>query len=135
MAAWVTNEKRGTALPVCAAMYCSDSLTIERRLQHIHEHRVMHRDIKPANIFIASQCIKLGDLGLGRSLNTDSQEAFSKVRAPCICCAAPDRRPDSFVFGQVGTPLYMSPEVLHGQARAGHAYQFVLRCSSEVATK
>lgn len=61
-------------------------LTIERRLQHIHEHRVMHRDIKPANIFIASQCIKLGDLGLGRSLNTDSQEAFSKAWAPCSCC-------------------------------------------------
>ena len=53
----------------------------------------MHRDIKPANIFIASQCIKLGDLGLGRSLNTDSQEAFSKAWAPCSCCAAPQRRP------------------------------------------
>ena len=46
----------------------------------------MHRDIKPANIFIASQCIKLGDLGLGRSLNTDSQEAFSQAWAPRSCC-------------------------------------------------
>eukprot|EP00292_Cryptomonas_paramecium_P013614 CAMPEP_0113662532 /NCGR_PEP_ID=MMETSP0038_2-20120614/629_1 /TAXON_ID=2898 /ORGANISM="Cryptomonas paramecium" /LENGTH=226 /DNA_ID=CAMNT_0000577439 /DNA_START=419 /DNA_END=1095 /DNA_ORIENTATION=+ /assembly_acc=CAM_ASM_000170 len=63
-------------------------------IAHMHEQRMMHRDIKPANIFVAgNNVLKLGDLGLGRMLSTDSVEAFSKV----------------------GTPLYMSPEVLHGQ--------------------
>lgn len=63
-------------------------------ISHMHDQRMMHRDIKPANIFVASNnVLKLGDLGLGRMLSNDSVEAFSKV----------------------GTPLYMSPEVLHGQ--------------------
>ena len=62
----------------------------------MHEQRMMHRDIKPANIFISgANVLKLGDLGLGRVFSNESVEAFSKV----------------------GTPLYMSPEVLHGQVR------------------
>ena len=63
-------------------------------ISHMHDQRMIHRDIKPANIFVAgNNVLKLGDLGLGRMLSNDSVEAFSKV----------------------GTPLYMSPEVLHGQ--------------------
>ena len=53
--------------------------------------RIMHRDLKPANIFIANNGnLKLGDLGLGRDFTSQTMEAFSRV----------------------GTPLYMSPEVL-----------------------
>ena len=53
----------------------------------------MHRDLKPANIFIdAHDNLKLGDLGLGRDFTSQTMEAFSRV----------------------GTPLYMSPEVLQG---------------------
>lgn len=62
-------------------------------LDHMHKRRVMHRDLKPANIFVASDgSLKLGDLGLGRFFSSQTLEAFSKV----------------------GTPLYMSPEVLRG---------------------
>eukprot|EP00929_Paragymnodinium_shiwhaense_P006748 TRINITY_DN110709_c0_g1_i1.p1 TRINITY_DN110709_c0_g1~~TRINITY_DN110709_c0_g1_i1.p1 ORF type:complete len:822 (+),score=202.86 TRINITY_DN110709_c0_g1_i1:156-2621(+) len=62
-------------------------------LMHMHGRRIMHRDLKPANIFVATDgSLKLGDLGLGRFFNAQTLEAFSKV----------------------GTPLYMSPEVLHG---------------------
>lgn len=57
----------------------------------MQEHRIMHRDLKPANIFIdKSDNLKLGDLGLGRDFTSQTMEAFSRV----------------------GTPLYMSPEVL-----------------------
>uniref|UniRef100_A0A7S4BXW9 non-specific serine/threonine protein kinase n=2 Tax=Chrysotila carterae TaxID=13221 RepID=A0A7S4BXW9_CHRCT len=63
-------------------------------VNHMHEYRVMHRDIKPANIFLAANaCVKLGDLGLGRAFSSQTYEAMSKV----------------------GTPLYMSPEVLDGR--------------------
>ncbi|DAZ94089.1 TPA: hypothetical protein N0F65_004201 [Lagenidium giganteum] len=61
---------------------------------HLHRARIMHRDLKPANIFLTLQgVVKVGDLGLGRHLSEDTMEAHSKV----------------------GTPLYMSPEVLRGE--------------------
>ncbi|GMH82440.1 hypothetical protein TrST_g12477 [Triparma strigata] len=62
-------------------------------IKHMHEQRVMHRDLKPANIFLTlNGTVKVGDLGLGRELSEHTMEAHSKV----------------------GTPLYMSPEVLRG---------------------
>ncbi|CAK0893010.1 unnamed protein product, partial [Prorocentrum cordatum] len=62
-------------------------------LDHMHGKRIMHRDLKPANIFVSQDdSLKLGDLGLGRFFSSHTLEAFSKV----------------------GTPLYMSPEVLRG---------------------
>lgn len=57
----------------------------------MHEKRIIHRDLKPANILIFSDgSFKLGDLGLGRYMSDETFKAFSKV----------------------GTPLYMSPEVI-----------------------
>lgn len=62
-------------------------------MQHMHEKRIMHRDLKPANIFLTLDgTIKVGDLGLSRELSEHTIQAHSKV----------------------GTPLYMSPEVLKG---------------------
>ena len=67
---------------------------IASALKHMHEKRIMHRDLKPANIFIDQQgSLKVGDLGLSRQLSSQTFEAFSRV----------------------GTPLYMSPEVLQGK--------------------
>ena len=66
---------------------------ISQALVHMHSQRILHRDLKPANIFLTSQGkVKVGDLGLGRFLSEHTLEAHSKV----------------------GTPLYMSPEVLKG---------------------
>jgi len=67
-------------------------------IRHMHEVRIMHRDLKPSNVFVMEDGrLKLGDLGLGRYLDLQSIMAFS----------------------QVGTPLYMSPEVLRGE---GHHF-------------
>ena len=69
------------------------ALQLANALQHMLNMRVMHRDLKPANIFIdGNDNMKLGDLGLGRDFSSQTMEAFSRV----------------------GTPLYMSPEILQG---------------------
>lgn len=69
------------------------SRQLSSALDHMHQKRIMHRDLKPANIFVSIDgSLKLGDLGLGRFFSSQTLEAFSKV----------------------GTPLYMSPEVLRG---------------------
>ena len=66
---------------------------IAEAIRYMHEHRIMHRDLKPANIFLTlGGVVKVGDLGLSRELSENTLQAHSKV----------------------GTPLYMSPEVLRG---------------------
>ena len=70
----------------------------------MHDKRIMHRDLKPANIFISGDgSLKVGDLGLGRVFSDETIEAYSKV----------------------GTPLYMSPEVL----------EFFLKIYSSASTR
>jgi len=60
----------------------------------MNEKRIMHRDLKPANIFISADgTLKVGDLGLSRAFSSETVQAYSKV----------------------GTPLYMSPELLQNE--------------------
>jgi len=62
-------------------------------LKHIHDNKILHRDIKTKNIFLtADGHIKIGDFGISRVLNTNSQNANSIV----------------------GAPYYMSPEMIRG---------------------
>lgn len=75
---------------------------IASALLHMHRKRTMHRDLKPANIFLTAKgMVKLGDLGLGRYLSEATLEAFTKV----------------------GTPLYMSPEMLSGKRGSGYTWK------------
>uniref|UniRef100_A0A7R9VYE8 non-specific serine/threonine protein kinase n=1 Tax=Chlamydomonas euryale TaxID=1486919 RepID=A0A7R9VYE8_9CHLO len=63
-------------------------------VQHMHARRILHRDLKPSNIFItADGRLKLGDLGLSRYFSSRTLQAVTTV----------------------GTPYYMSPEVIKGQ--------------------
>lgn len=63
-------------------------------LDHIHSHKIVHRDLKPENIFITQKnTIKLGDFGISTIL-TDTNQLLNTF---------------------VGTPHYISPEIIRGQ--------------------
>ena len=80
---------RFTEEDVWRVVYC-----IASGLQHMHAHHMMHRDIKPANVYLSRNGdVKVGDLGLGRVLEGGHEQAASVV----------------------GTPYYMSPELISGE--------------------
>ena len=72
-----------------------------------HEFGIVHRDLKPDNIMIArnrdgSDCVKVVDFGIAKAANVEAQKV---TRTGLI----------------VGTPEYMSPEQLAGDALDGRS--------------
>ncbi|XP_074651096.1 serine/threonine-protein kinase Nek1-like isoform X2 [Tubulanus polymorphus] len=63
-------------------------------MKHIHDRKILHRDIKSQNIFSTKRgVIKLGDFGIAKVLN-------STVELARTC---------------IGTPYYLSPEIVENQ--------------------
>jgi len=71
-------------------------IQLSQALKVIHAADIVHRDIKPENIFLhgPTDTVKIGDLGISRSINVHEGER-AKTR--------------------IGTPRYVSPEVLKGE--------------------
>ena len=63
-------------------------------LEYLHYHHILHRDIKSRNVFLVNEdTLRIGDLGLAKVLALQNDYAHTIV----------------------GTPYYLSPELLQGQ--------------------
>ena len=63
-------------------------------LKHIHEKKIIHRDLKSGNVFLMqSGLVKLGDFGIAKNF----QNTMDKAKT------------------MVGTPYYLSPEILENK--------------------
>jgi len=70
-------------------------LELAEAVAYAHDHRVIHRDLKPGNILLTvDDKVKIFDFGIATRLDTEDP------RAAKVC----------------GTPFYMSPEQIRGEA-------------------
>ncbi|MCC6784200.1 MAG: SUMF1/EgtB/PvdO family nonheme iron enzyme [Planctomycetes bacterium] len=97
----------------CAAY----ALGLERRIrllavvcaavEHAHRRGVLHRDLKPSNVLVATTedgpCPKVIDFGIAKAFGDDEASRASLTLAGS---------------GLLGTPAYMSPEQVRGDAQA-----------------
>ena len=60
-------------------------------MKHIHDRKIIHRDLKGGNVFLTKKgIVQIGDLGIAKVL----MQTLAKART-CV-----------------GTPYYLSPEVV-----------------------
>lgn len=63
-------------------------------MHYVHKHRILHRDLKTQNVFLTKDNrVKLGDFGIARVLNAPVEMAVTVI----------------------GTPYYMSPEIMESR--------------------
>ncbi|KAG1697298.1 hypothetical protein DVH05_016582 [Phytophthora capsici] len=75
---------------------------VAQGVDHLHRNRVVHRDLKCGNVFLfQSGRVVLGDFGTSKQLPPASD---SQVLGP-----------EALTSIVVGSPLYMSPEMLEGE--------------------
>ena len=66
-------------------------------VKHVHDRKILHRDINTQNVFMMKNgIVKLGDFGIARVLNSTTDMAQSVV----------------------GTPYYLSPEIVQSNTYA-----------------
>lgn len=87
----------GSLIKDAKGCYLQESLILDiftqscLALKHIHDRKIVHRDIKAQNIFLTKKkIVKLGDFGIAKVLNSTMQ----------LCKSI------------VGTPYYLSPEII-----------------------
>ena len=87
-----------TAGPMAVSDVLQIGIDVAGALAHAHSRGVLHRDVKPSNLLRDGERVVLTDFGLARPI--DAREAGSMTESGDL----------------VGTPLYMSPEQIQGEA-------------------
>ncbi len=91
--------EKGLALRERLKLFCE----VCRGVQHAHQKGVLHRDLKPGNVLVADTGLgcqpKLIDFGIARALEEGDEDLTLTHSAAML-----------------GTPLYMAPEQLSGDA-------------------
>lgn len=77
-------------------------------IQHAHQQGILHRDIKPSNILVMGEAdkpiLKIIDFGIAKALD----QPLIELTSPLADGLTGDR--------VIGTPAYLSPEAISGQA-------------------
>ncbi len=98
--------------PLSPADTSTIALQVLAALDALHSRGVIHRDLKPSNLFLTPHGVKLLDFGLARPISSSfaADSATRLTEAGAI----------------VGTPNYMAPEQVRGEALDSRADLFAL---------
>ena len=105
---FIKGESLKTAIEKDGRMSVGDVLRVLNHvgeaLDYAHQAGIVHRDIKPANILMSGSYALITDFGVAKALNA----------------AMPSSQGMTSTGMAIGTPAYMAPEQLAGDAAADH---------------